>query len=282
MRLVDEKGVLAMAPYCVIGCTRGTGLQIARQLAARGNAVRCIARDPTKARDLLPAGVEIRMGDVTDPDSLRRAGLGECRAIFFAVDITGGVAGRGFFKPADRIRAVTYQGLVNAVNAANEAGFTGRFVLLSGMGSELRSFTGQLLNAIKGDLQRNQRDRNEYLRNSGLDWSIGRGGVLTNGAGGRADIRITLPVHRLSFLRRVARVDFARALIAAADSPAAAGRMFDVFNEAGMPPADAALTAQLDRLGPPGLTDKAADHCPDDHHRRISPRSQSGLDARSC
>ena len=96
-----------MSPYCVIGCTRGTGLQIARQLAARGAAVRAIARDPAKARELLPAGIEFRAGDVTDPGSLRRVGLGDCRAIFFAVDITGGIAGRGFFKPSDQIRAVT-------------------------------------------------------------------------------------------------------------------------------------------------------------------------------
>ena len=270
-----------MTPYCVIGCTRGTGLQIVRQLAARGAAVRCIARDPAKARDLLPAGVDIRAGDVTDPGSLRQAGLGECRAIFFAVDVTGGIAGRGFFRPAPQIRAVTYQGLVNVVDAAREAGFTGRFMLLSGMGSELPSFTGKLLNAIKGDLQRNQRDRNEYLSNSGLDWSIGRGGVLTNGVGGRADIRITPPVHRLSFLRRLARADFARALIAAADSPAASGRMFDVFNEAGMPPTDEALAAQLKRLGPP-VTDRHDDRSPDDPRQRIAPESQPVLDARSC
>src|SRR5689334_9000763 len=83
MRLVHEEGLTAMTPYCVIGCTRGTGLQIARQLAARGAAVRCIARDPVKARDLLPVGIDIRTGDVTDPGSLRQAGLGECRAIFF-------------------------------------------------------------------------------------------------------------------------------------------------------------------------------------------------------
>jgi NAD(P)-dependent dehydrogenase (short-subunit alcohol dehydrogenase family) len=157
--LIDEKGVPAMTPYCVIGCTRGTGLQIARQLAARGAAVRCIARDPARARDLLPVGVDIRTGDVTDPGSLQRAGLSECRAIFFAVDITGGFGDHGFFKPASRIRAVTYQGLVNVVDAAREAAFTGRFMLLSGMGSELPSFTGKLLNSVKGNLQRNQRDR---------------------------------------------------------------------------------------------------------------------------
>jgi uncharacterized protein YbjT (DUF2867 family) len=249
MTLVEQEIGSEKPPYCVIGCTRGTGLQIARQLAHRGEPVRAIARDPSKARALLPPGVEIRAGDVTDPGSLRRAGLGECRAIFFAADITGGVAGRGWFRPAEQIRAITYRGLVNAVDAAKEAGFTGRFVLLSGMGSELPSFTGKLLNAIKGNLQGNQRDRNAYLRNSGLDWSIGQGGVLTDEAGGQADIRITPPVHRLSFRRRVARADFARALIATADASGASRRMLDVFNEPGQPPTDAALTAQIERLG---------------------------------
>ena len=154
-----------MTPYCVIGCTRGAGLQVTRQLAARGAAVRCIVRDPVKARDLLPVRVDIRRGDVTDLDSLRRAGFGDCRAIFFAVDITRGFGGRGFFKPARQIRAVTYLGLVNVVDAAREAALAGRFMLLSGMGSEaLFSFTGKLLDAIKGNLQRNQRDRDDYLR----------------------------------------------------------------------------------------------------------------------
>ncbi len=236
------------APYCVIGCTRGTGLQIARQLAERGAPVVGVARDPAKASNLLPAAVEIRAGDVTDPNSLRAAELGACRAIFFAVDITGGVAGRGFFKPASEIRTVTYQGLVNVVDAAKAAAFTGRFVLVSGMGSELPSFTGRLLNALKGDLQRNQRDRDAYLRNSGLDWSIGRGGILTDEPGGRADIRITPPIHRLSLFRRVARADLARALIAAADAPAASARTFDVFNEPGASPTDTELAERLEQL----------------------------------
>ena len=162
--------------------------------------------------------------------------------IFFAVDITGGFGDRGFFKPARQIRTVTYEGLVNTVEAAREAAFTGRFMLLSGIGSELPSCTGRLLNAVKGNLQGNQRDRDAYLRNSGLDWSIARGAVLTNGPGGRADIHITPPVHRLSMLCHLARPDFARVLIAAADAPVASRRVFDVFNRPGIPPTDEALT----------------------------------------
>ena len=57
---------------------------------------------------------------------------------------------------------MTYQGLVNVVDAASKAAFTGRLMLLSGMGSESPSFTGKLLNSVKGNLQRNQRDRDEY------------------------------------------------------------------------------------------------------------------------
>ena len=158
------------------------------------------------------------------------------------MDITGGVAGRGFFKPASEIRTVTYQGLVNVVDAAKAAAFTGQFVLVSGMGSELPSFTGRLLNAIKGDLQRNQRDRDAYLRTSGLDWSIGRGGILTDEPGGRADILITPPIHRLSLFRRVARADLARALIAAADALAASARRSTCSTSPACPPQIQSLT----------------------------------------
>ena len=66
----------------------------------------------------------------------------------------------------------------------------------------------------------------------------------------RRRIRITPPVHRLSLLRRVARADFARALIAAADAPAVPARMFDVFNEpgGGQPPTDTELAERLEQL----------------------------------
>jgi hypothetical protein len=48
--------------------------------------------------------------------------------------------------------------------------------------------------------------------------------------------------------RRLARADFARVLIAAADSPIASMRIFDVFNAPGSPPTDKELAKRLERL----------------------------------
>ena len=120
--------------FCVVGATRGTGLQIASQLLQRGKHVRVVARDPEKARRLLGDRAQVFGADVTVPSSLRTALDADCRAIFFAVDVTGGIGGRLFFGSASKIRDVTYQGLVNVVEAARANGFGGRIVLLSGMG----------------------------------------------------------------------------------------------------------------------------------------------------
>lgn len=60
----------------VTGATGFTGGHLARRLAAAGDRVRVIARDPAKASDLTAAGVEVVRGDLTDRDSLMRAMAG--------------------------------------------------------------------------------------------------------------------------------------------------------------------------------------------------------------
>ena len=107
--------------------------------------------------------------------------------------------------------------------------------------------------------------------------STGGGAVLTNEAGGHADIRITPAVHQLSLRRRVARADFARALIAAAEAPAASRRKFDVFNAPGSSPTDEALAAQLERLGPPALFGTDAGQRPDGERHRPTPGDRPDL-----
>ncbi|OIJ84943.1 NAD(P)-dependent oxidoreductase [Streptomyces sp. MUSC 14] len=58
----------------VTGATGTTGSEVVLQLAARGEKVRALTRDPARAR--VPAGVETVRGDFTDPDSLAVAMAG--------------------------------------------------------------------------------------------------------------------------------------------------------------------------------------------------------------
>jgi uncharacterized protein YbjT (DUF2867 family) len=234
--------------FCVVGATRGTGLQIASQLLQRGKHVRVVARDPETARRLLGDRAQVFGADVTVPSSLRMALDADCPAIFFAVDVTGGIGGRLFFGSASKIREVTYQGFVNVVEAAGANGFGGRFVLLSGMGADRPSLAGAILNAIKGNLQRNMVDRERYLEGCGLDYTVCRGAILTDEPGGQQRVRVTAPTHSLDFRCWLARADFARVLIIASELAAASRKVYDVFNEQGSGSDDRDIAFQLEAV----------------------------------
>lgn len=100
----------------VTGATGKIGNAVARQLAERGDEVVALVRNPAKARELLPSGVELAQGDVSDPASLRKAAEGidaafNCMGLF-----EQWFADPGVF---DRINA---EGARNVVAAAREAG----------------------------------------------------------------------------------------------------------------------------------------------------------------
>src|SRR3989449_8620435 len=60
-----------MAKYFVTGATGFIGGRVTRQLIDAGHDVVAIARNPQGAKDLVSIGVDVRRGDITDPDSLR-------------------------------------------------------------------------------------------------------------------------------------------------------------------------------------------------------------------
>jgi dihydroflavonol-4-reductase len=100
----------------VTGATGKIGNAVARRLAERGDHVVALVRDPAKARDLLPDGIELTRGDVADPASVRAAAEGidgafNCMGLF-----EQWFADPGVF---DRINA---EGARNVVAAAREAG----------------------------------------------------------------------------------------------------------------------------------------------------------------
>ena len=102
--------------FLVTGATGKIGNAVARQLAERGDEVVALVRDPAKARELLPSGIELARGDVSDPASLRNAadrvdGAFNCMGLF-----EQWFADPGIF---DRINA---EGARNVIAAAREAG----------------------------------------------------------------------------------------------------------------------------------------------------------------
>nr|QEO74231.1 NAD-dependent epimerase/dehydratase [uncultured bacterium] len=110
-----------MMRVLVTGATGKVGHAIAAALAARGDEVRGLVRDPNRAAGILPASVEAVRGDVTQPETLPPAVDG-CEMVFNAV----GLPEQWLRDPSifDRVNA---QGSGNVARAARGAGVR-RFV----------------------------------------------------------------------------------------------------------------------------------------------------------
>jgi dihydroflavonol-4-reductase len=107
--------------------TGGTGLvggSIARALVAAGRTVRALVRAPARARAVLPAGVELVEGDVTDAASLRRAAA-DCAVVYHAAGLP-----EQWLADPSVFQRVNVQGTANAIEAALAAGVR-RFVYSS-------------------------------------------------------------------------------------------------------------------------------------------------------
>jgi uncharacterized protein YbjT (DUF2867 family) len=102
----------------VTGATGQAGSEVVRALAARGERVRAFVRDPGAARRQLGANVELAVGDLADPRSVRAALDG---------------ADTLFLSCADDPRRVGWE--TGAIDAAVAAGVR-RVVKLSAVGAE--------------------------------------------------------------------------------------------------------------------------------------------------
>jgi len=114
----------------VVGGTGFVGGHVVHALRADDVAVRVLARRPEKQERFQAWGCEVVQGDMTDPESLRRAAEG-------AETVVHLVALPPFSSP-DAIRQVMEKGTGDLVAAAKEAGGK-RFVLMSALGVDERS-----------------------------------------------------------------------------------------------------------------------------------------------
>lgn len=102
----------------VTGATGTIGHAIVRLLRARGREVRALVRDVERACGLVPPGVELVRGDVTDAESVRRAVAG-CAVVYHASGLP-----EQWLPDARRFDEVNVGGTRNLVDAALAAGVT--------------------------------------------------------------------------------------------------------------------------------------------------------------
>lgn len=148
-----------MAFVLVTGGTGFIGSHIVRRLLSKGHRVAIMTRNPAKRSPGLPAGVEVRSGDITDTASLRTAMAG-VEVVINAVQFPN--------HPVENPRkghtymAVDGEGTVRQVEAAKAAGVS-RFIYLSGAGTR----QGQTFPWFRAKLR-----AEGAIRSSGIPYTI--------------------------------------------------------------------------------------------------------------
>jgi nucleoside-diphosphate-sugar epimerase len=201
---------------------------VAKALLARGDRVRALARTP--APDLAAAGAEVVTGALEDPSALPR--LVEGAEVVHHV--AGAIAARS---EADFMR-VNGEGTARVAEAARAAGVR-RFVYVSSIAVSGPSARGKPMDEA-GPARpitpygRSKRAGEEAVVRSGVSYTIVRPPVVY-GPRDRALLRVFRIARRgyapllgdgLQELSLIFAADLARALLAAAASPAAEGRTY--------------------------------------------------------
>ncbi|MPY88957.1 MAG: NAD(P)H-binding protein [Luteitalea sp.] len=207
----------------VVGGTRGTGLLITRLLLQRGYRVRVLARDPARAASRLDSAVDVIAGDITKPDTLVPAVQGTSHIIFTAGVHSGRIARERLVKITD------YQGVLNTLMAARDAGLGGRFLYMNSIGVTTPSMTARLLNFLKRNTLVWRRHVEDEIRASGLDYTIIRVGFLLNRPSGQRTVDVSQGALPLAPRYRIARADVAEAFVEALPHPRASRATFEVI-----------------------------------------------------
>ena len=199
-------------------------LRLLKLLADQGHQARGLIRNRDQAADLEAVGAIPVVGDLENEASLE-AHVKGADAIVFA-------AGAGPGSGPARKKTVDLGGAVKLADAAKAAGVR-RYVIVSSIGADRPDSAGPGMSVY---LQA-KADADDYLRASGLDYTIVRPGSLTNDPG-TGLVRVSTELGNRG---PVTRDDVAAVLAATLTTPATIGVTFELFG--GDTPIAAALAA---------------------------------------
>jgi uncharacterized protein YbjT (DUF2867 family) len=198
-------------------------LQLGTMLAARGEQVRGLIRNPDHAADLEAAGVAPVVWDLERDDPGLAEVISGAGAVVFA-------AGAGPGSGAPRKQTMDRDGAIRLIDACLQAGVR-RYLMISAMGARDAPPSG---GGVFGDYLRAKAQADQALAASGLDYTIIRPGALTDEP----------PTGRVALAPELApgsitRADVAGVLLAVLDAPNTVRKTFDVT--AGTTPIETAI-----------------------------------------
>jgi uncharacterized protein YbjT (DUF2867 family) len=187
-------------------------LRLLKILAQQGHTARGLIRKRDQAADLSAVGAVPVLGDLENDASLEPYVRGADAVVF--------AAGAGPGSGAARKRTVDLGGAVKLADAAIATGVR-RYVMVSSIGADR---PGSADESMRPYLQA-KAEADDYLRASGLDWTIVRPGGLTDEPGtGRVSISTELGNRGT-----VPRDDVAVVLAAVLQEPNSIGSTFELF-----------------------------------------------------
>ncbi|WP_433720891.1 SDR family oxidoreductase [Actinoplanes sp. CA-051413] len=199
-------------------------LRLLGLLAAQGHTARGLIRSPDQAADLTALGAVPVIGDLENDETLNAYVQGADAVVF--------AAGAGPGSGAARKRTVDLGGAVKLADAARATGVR-RYVMVSSIGADRPDSAGESMRAY---LQA-KAEADDYVRASGLDFTIVRPGSLTDDPG-TGLVRVSAELGNRG---PVPRDDVAAVLAAVLTTPATIGTTFELF--AGDTPIPEALAA---------------------------------------
>jgi len=213
------------SPVLVIGATGFVGRQVVASMRERGRSVRCMARTPEKAGDLVRDGVTVVQGDMLDQAAVDQA----VRGVSAVVVCVHTVSRQRAAAKKQGFMDVEAQGLRHVVAACRKSGVT-RVLYVTAIG---------VAEHATSSWSRGRWLTEQELFDSGLDVTVvrpgmivGRGGdgfgIVARGATKRFAMAVAGPRQKF---RTIAVDDLARDLADLMDLPDAAGKAFEVGSD---------------------------------------------------
>ena len=190
----------------VFGGTRGTGLEIIKILAGRGESVTAFVRPTSDIAELQSLGVELFEGDALESDSVQAAfESGSYRAVISSLGSSGGDS------PVDDV------GTINIAKAAVATGVN-RMLMVSSIGAgESRQALPFFVRWILGSALERKTTAENYIKASTLGYTIIRPGGLGEGPATGTGFLVE-DTQRFDW-GRIPRAEVARLLVMALDDP---------------------------------------------------------------